>query len=129
MASYTGRTVPELFQNIVGNIQDIIRLELRLARAEIEEEASKASRPALALGAGAVILFYALGFILLAVVYALSTVMTVWLAALLVGGFLFLVAGALIFSGGMSLKQINLVPEKTVESLKEDMQWAKNQIR
>jgi uncharacterized membrane protein YqjE len=128
MASYAGRTVPELFQNIVGNIQDIIRLELRLARAEIEEEASKASRPALALGAGITILFYALGFILLAVVYALSTVMTVWLAALLVGGFLFLTAGALIFSGGKRLKQINLVPEKTVESLKEDMQWAKNQI-
>ena len=129
MASYTGRTVPEVLQNIVGNIQDIIRLELRLARAEIQEEASKATRPAQALGAGIVILLYALGFILLAVVCALSVVMTVWLAALLVGGFLALLGGALIFSGGKSLKQINLIPEKTVESLKEDVQWAKNQIK
>jgi uncharacterized membrane protein YqjE len=129
MALYNERTVPEVLQDIVGNIQEIIRSEFRLAKTEIKEEVSKASRPAETLGAGIVLSFYALGFILLAVVYALSIVMATWLAALLVGVLLAVLGIALISSGGKKLKQVNVIPEKTAASVKENMQWAKNQIK
>jgi uncharacterized membrane protein YqjE len=129
MAAYNERSVPEVLQDIAGNIQEIIRSEFRLAKTEIKEEASKASRPAETLGAGIVLSFYALGFILFAVVYALSIVIAAWLAALLVGVVLAVLGIALIGSGGKRLKQVNVIPGKTAESLKENMQWAKNQIK
>src|ERR1700730_3895665 len=129
MALYNERTAPEVLQDIVGNIQEIIRSEFCLAKIEIKEEVSKASRPAETLGAGIVLSFYALGFILLAVVYALSIVMAAWLAALLVGVLLTVLGIALISSGGKKLKQVNVIPEKTAASFKENMQWAKNQIK
>jgi Kef-type K+ transport system membrane component KefB len=78
---------------------------------------------------GLVISFFALGFLLLAAVYALSIVMAAWLAALFVGATLAIASIALISSGVRKLKRINVLLEKTADSLKEDMQWARNQIR
>jgi Kef-type K+ transport system membrane component KefB len=78
---------------------------------------------------GLVISFFALGFLLLAAVYALSIVMAAWLAALFVGATLAMASIALISSGVRKLKRINVVLEKTADSLKENMQWARNQIR
>ena len=108
----TQRSVPEVLQDIVGNLQDIIRSEFRLAKPEIKEEASKAARPAAAFGVGLISGIYGIGFMLLATVYGLSTVMPAWLAALLVGIILAIVAGAFIGSGREKLKRINLIPIK-----------------
>ena len=123
------RTLPEVINHIVGNIQEIIGAEFQLAKTEIKEEISKASAPAATLGAGLVISFFALGFLLLAAVYALSMVIAAWLAALLVGVTLTTTGIALISSGAKKLKGVNVLPEKTADSLKENMQWAKNQIK
>jgi uncharacterized membrane protein YqjE len=123
------RTLPEVMNHIVGNVQEIIGAEFQLAKTEIKEEISKASTPAATLGVGLVISFFALGFLLLAAVYALSIVMAAWLAALLVGATLTVAGIALISSGGTKLKEVNVLPEKTANSLKENMQWAKNQIK
>jgi uncharacterized membrane protein YqjE len=129
MAVNDERTLPEVMNHIVGNIQEIIGAEFQLAKTEIEEEMSKASAPAATLGAGLVISFFALGFLLLAAVYALSIVIAAWLAALLVGVTLTARGIALISSGAKKLKEVNILPEKTADSLKENMQWAKNQIK
>ena len=129
MAVNDERTLPEVMNHIVGNIQEIIGAEFQLAKTEIEEEMSKASAPAATLGAGLVISFFALGFLLLAAVYALSIVIAAWLAALLVGVTLTATGIALISSGARKLKEVNILPEKTADSLKENMQWAKNQIK
>jgi uncharacterized membrane protein YqjE len=123
------RTLPEVMNDIVGNFQEIIVAEFQLAKTEFKEEISKASAPAVTFGVGLVISFFALGFLLLASVYALSIVMASWLAALWVGATLTVVGVALISSGGKKLKEVNVLPEKTAGSLKENMQWAKNQIK
>ena len=125
----TQRSVPEVLQDIVGNLQDIIRSEFRLAKAEIKEEASKAARPAAAFGVGLISGIYGIGFMLLAAVYGLSTVMPAWLAALLVGIILAIVAGAFIGSGREKLKRINLIPDKAIKSLEENVEWSKHQIK
>jgi hypothetical protein len=104
-------------------------LNFQLAKTEIKEEISKASAPTATLGAGLVISFFALGFLLLAAVYALSIVIAAWLAALLVGVTLTATGIALISSGAKKLKEVNVLPEKTADSLKENMQSAKNQIK
>jgi uncharacterized membrane protein YqjE len=125
----TQRSVPEVLQNIVGNLQEIIRSEFRLAKTELKEEAAKAAKPVTTFGAGLVFGFYGIGFLLLAAVYGLSTIMAGWMAALLVGAVLAIVATALISSGGKKLKRIDPTPDKTIQSLEENVQWAKHPVK
>lgn len=125
----TQRSVPEVLQDIVGNLQEIIRSEFRLAKAELKEEAAKAAKPAATFGVGLVTGFYGIGFVLLAAVYGLSTVMAGWLAALLVGAILAIVAIALISSSRKKLKRVNPTPDKTLRSIEENVQWAKHPIK
>lgn len=120
------RSVPEVLQDIVGNLQEIIRSEFRLAKTELKEEATRAAKPAATFGVGLVLGFYGIGFLLLASVYGLSTVMAGWLAALLVGTILAIVATALVSSSGRKLKSVNPSPAKTIQSLEENVQWAKH---
>ncbi|HWZ24701.1 MAG TPA: phage holin family protein [Verrucomicrobiae bacterium] len=129
MTTQNGRSVPEVLQDIVGNIQEIIRSEFRLAKAEVKQEASKAAPPVKVIVAGAVIGFYALGFLLFTAVMGLATMMATWLAALIVGAVLGIVALTLITTASKRLKHVNAVPERTIETMKENVQWAKNQIK
>jgi uncharacterized membrane protein YqjE len=129
MTTQSGRSVPEVLQDIVGNIEEIIRSEFRLAKAEVREEASKAAPPLKLIIVGAGIGFYALGFLIFTLVMGLATMMATWLAALIVGGVLGLIALVLITSASKRLKQVNTVPERTIETMKENVQWAKNQIK
>src|ERR1700722_7001216 len=92
MPLHNERTLPEVLQGAIGNIQEIIRSEFQLARAEIGAAIQKISGPATMVGVGIGISLYAIGFILLAIVYKLSTLMEAWMAALLVGGVLALIA-------------------------------------
>ncbi|MGB2636986.1 MAG: phage holin family protein [Candidatus Acidiferrum sp.] len=125
----TQRSVSDVLQDIVGNLQQIIRNEFRLARVEIKEKAARAKQPATILASGVVIGLYGFGFLLLALVYALSIVIPTWLAALLVGVVLVIAAAILVASGCNALKQVDPVPEKTVQTVKENVQWAKEQIK
>jgi uncharacterized membrane protein YqjE len=123
------RSVQEVLQDIVANLQKIVRSEFLLAKTEIKEEATLAAKPAAIFGLGLVFGIYGMGFLLLGVVYALTLVMSVWLAALLVGTSLALVALALIGSSGKKLKRINPTPDKTIQSLEENVQWATHLIK
>ena len=124
-----GRSMGEVLQDIVANIQEIVRSEFRLAKAEIQEEAHKIARSSIPMGIGIVMALYAVGFILLAIVHGLSTVMEAWLAALIVSVAVLVASMTLIAAGRKRLKQVKVVPEKTIETVKENVQWAKGQIR
>lgn len=119
----------EVLQDIVANIQEIVRSEFRLAKVEIHEETTKAVRSSIPLVVGALLSLYALGFILLAVVHALSMVVDAWLAALIVGVGVLVISMVLVNIGRNRFKQVKVVPEKTVDTMKENVQWAKHQIR
>jgi len=123
------RKVSDVLQDIVGNIQQIIRSEVVLAKVEVKEKAQKASKPAAVLATGTILGLYGLGFLLLAAVYGLSLVMAPWLAALIVGGVLATASGILVAKSRTALKQIDPVPTKTVQAVKENVQWAKHRIK
>lgn len=129
MAGQNGRSVPEVLQDIVGNIQEIIRSEFSLAKVEIKQEAVRAKGPAIMWLFGGALGLYALGFLLLTAVFGMATVMPIWLAALIVGAVLTVVSIALLSAAAKRLKQVHKVPERTIESLKENVQWAKEQIK
>jgi uncharacterized membrane protein YqjE len=123
------RSVPEVLQDIIANFEQIIRSELRLAKTEIREEASQAAKPATILGTGLLLGFYGLGFLLLAAVYGLALVLSTWLAALIVGAVLAVIASIFIGSGATKLRHLDPTPEKTIRSMEENVQWAKNRIK
>src|SRR6202167_6518263 len=123
------RSVPEILEDIASNLTQIVQAEFRLAKTELKEGAEKLTGPGAALGAGVALAFYGLGFLLLAAVYALSLVMAGWLATLIVGGVLVLAAGILIGGGSAKLRGGNITPDETMQTLEEDVQWAKQQIK
>jgi hypothetical protein len=129
MSIHGERSLSEVLQDVVGNIQELIRSEFQLAKAEIKDRVAKMRGPAAWMGAGSVIFLYGLGFIMLAIVYKLGTIMEPWLAALIVGGVLALFAAVILISATSRLKRIDAVPQRTVKTMKENMTWAKKQIK
>ncbi|MBV9769676.1 MAG: phage holin family protein [Bryobacterales bacterium] len=123
------RSVSDVLQNIIQNIQEIVRSEVRLAKAELRDEAAKAKSASLAIAIGAVVAIYAVLFLLLTVVYALSLVMPNWAAALIVGILLAIAAGVTLASGLKQFKRVHPTPQRTVETLKENVEWAKQQSK
>lgn len=117
------RDLSSLTGEILGDVQRLIRDEVRLARAELTQSLQRA-----ALGIGAVVIAGALGLLALAFVgvaifYALALVIPLWAAGLVVVGFYgFLAIAALLFARN-NLKPSSLVPEQTIESLQEDREW------
>ena len=123
------RSFADVLQDIVGNIQEIVRSEVRLAKVELSEEARKAKPAGVWMVIGAVFGVGAVMIGLLAGVYGLSTVMPNWAAALVVS----LASGAIgvlaARTGLMHVRQIDPTPDKTIRSLKENVQWSKQQLK
>ena len=122
------RSIGEIVDALVRDFGEIVRSELRLARAEITEKAQKAGKAAGLLGAAAVCGFLAAACLVTCFLAALALVMPVWLAALLMCVFLICIAAALYAGGRGRLRNVSPVPEQTVETLKEDVRWTKRQI-
>jgi uncharacterized membrane protein YqjE len=116
-------------QDILRNVQEILRSEVRLAKTEIREEAAKAKSSAALLAVGAVTAIFAILFLLLMIVYMLGLVMPRWTAALIVGAALAVVASLMLTAGTRRFKQIHPTPERTVETIKENVEWAKQQAK
>ena len=123
------RSFSDVVQAILGNVQEIVRSEVRLAKIEIGEEAAKAKSSTLLLGAGAVTAIFAMLFFLLMIVYALTLVIPSWAAALIVGAALAVVASVMLTAGVRRFKQIHPTPERTVETIKENVEWAKQHTK
>lgn len=123
------RSIAEVLQDIFRNLQEIIRSEVRLAKTEVREEIGKAKSTGLLVGAGAVCGVFATFFLLLTVVCALAIVLPYWAASLIVAVLLATIAGIVLSAGLKQFKQVNPVPDKTVESMKENVEWAKQQTK
>ena len=123
------RSLSGVLQDIIRNVQEIVRSEVRLAKTEILEEAAKAKSSTLLLSAGAVTAIFAIFFLLLMIVYALALVVPSWTAALLVGAALAVAASVLLTTGARRFKQIHPTPGRTVETIKENVEWAKQHTK
>jgi len=129
MATESDRSIAAVLTDIVGSVQQIIRAEVKLAKVEVGEQVGKASRSAIFLAAGGVLMVLALGAGLLAGIYALALVWPAWLAALAVCAVTALVGGVVLSTGMKQLKSISLAPPRTVATVQENIQWAKTRAR
>ena len=75
------RSITQILQEILNRATDIIRSEIRLARTEVRQDVAAYARASVYLVSAGALSLYALGFVLLAVVYALAITMQAWLAA------------------------------------------------
>jgi uncharacterized membrane protein YqjE len=122
------RTISTVLSDIVANLQDIVRSELRLAKTEVTEELGKARTAGILIGVGTLLVIFSTLFLLLAGVYALSNVMPGWAAALIVGTGAGLIAALCFGLGIRRFKSVRAAP-KTVATVKENVEWAKQPTR
>jgi Flp pilus assembly protein TadB len=107
----------------------LAKQELQLAKAEMSEKGRKAAPAAGMLGAAAGIALLAAGALTAFLILALDEVVAAWLAALIVGAIYLAVAGALYLTGKRRMQDVGpLLPEQTIDTVKEDIAWAKTQI-
>ncbi|MEV2255468.1 phage holin family protein [Streptomyces sp. NPDC050147] len=119
-------SIGDLLSEISTDLSQLVRDEIELAKAEIKQESTKAGKAVGMLGgagyAGHLVLL--LGS--LTVIFALANVMDVAWAALIVTAVWAVVAAVLYTTGRKRLRTVNLKPEQTVETLKEDAEWARH---
>jgi hypothetical protein len=123
------RKVSQVVADIIARSQEILRSEVRLAKTEITEEAAAWARSFAVVAAGLLLAIFGVGVLLLAAVYALSTVLEPWAAAVIVGVAALALGGAVAFYGQRRLSHVHLKPAKTIASVKENVQWVKHQTR
>jgi putative superfamily III holin-X len=129
MFAVVERSIASLLKDIIGNVQQIIRAEVRLAKVEVAGELVKARRAMTLLAVGGLFGAAALAFLLLGAVYGLAHIVQPWVAAVLVALGAGAIGGALIVVGARQLRVISLPPARTVNSVQENIQWAKAQAR
>jgi uncharacterized membrane protein YqjE len=122
------RSISDVLQDIVGNVQDIVRSEVKLAKSEVTTELVKVKTAAPMLIVGGVTALLATLFLMWAAVYALAIVLPMWAAALIVTALLAVIGSVTLAAGIKTLRRVN-PPERTIASMKENVQWAKQQVR
>ena len=121
------RSLGELFSELAQETTTLVRHEVSLAKAEMGEKASRAGKHVGFLAAGGAVAYAGLLAILAGVVFLLDAVMPLWVAALLVGVVVAAVGYFLVRRGLDALKREDFAPRQTMETLKEDKEWAKDQ--
>ena len=121
------RSVGELLSELTRELSTLFRQEVALAKTEMSHKATKAGKDVGFLAVGGAIAYAGFLAILAGVVLALGLVLPWWLSALIVGVVVAAIGYFLIRKGQTALKQLDLTPQETVETLKEDKQWLKEQ--
>lgn len=122
------RSLGDLFTALAGETGTLVRQEVALAQAELTQKASNVGKNVAYLVVGGAVSFAALLVLLASIVMVLSTMMPAWAASLAVAVIVGIVAFTMVSSGLANLKKIDIAPRESVESLKEDAQWLKNQV-
>jgi fatty acid desaturase len=122
------RSIGRLFAELTEDLRRLFRLEVELFRRELAEKLGRLSRGLIAVAVGGLLAFSAWLVLLAAAVLGLSTVLHPWLAALIVGVGVLLVAGVLLYLGKRWLDAQKLVPRRTLNTLREDGAWIKERV-
>jgi putative copper export protein len=122
-------SIGELFGQLTQDMGLLVRQEAQLAKSEVQQKISRAMRDLVSLATGGVVVLLGALALTAALILILAgpVGMDPWLAALLVGVALAAVGYAMLRRGLGDLKRTDPTPRRTVESIKDDIQWAKEQ--
>jgi hypothetical protein len=130
-------TIGELLKDLRGESTLLLREEIALAKKEISEKISSTARNLTYVVGGALVAYVAITFLLLAISSVIAQALVdqgigigwaIFLGLLIVALVIGAVSAGMIVKGVQTLKKQSLIPEKTVETLKEDKTWAQNKI-
>jgi hypothetical protein len=124
------RSLGQLFGDLSRQLSTLIRQEIVLARTEMTTKATAVGRDAATIGLGGAMLYAAFLTLLGAIVLLLVDLgVRGWVAALGVAVVVGVIGGVMIAAGRQSLTRQQVAPTRTVETLKDDADWAKERIR
>jgi len=121
------RPIGELVKDLSQQTSTLVRQEIELARAELQQQGKVAGKGVGMLLAAAVAGLLALGALSAALIALLDKAMATWVAALIVMALWAVLAAVVAKAGQKSLRQATPPAPQTIETVKEDIQWAKNQ--
>jgi fatty acid desaturase len=124
------RSLGELFADLAHETGTLVSREVALARTEMTEKATQVGKDIAFLAVGGLIAYAGLLAIIAAVILVLAANgVPLWVSALIVGLVVAIVGYVLVQRGLTALKRQDFTPRQTLETLKDDTQWAKEQIR
>lgn len=121
------KSLGELVGEMSSELSVLLRKEIQLAKVELKDEVAKAGKAGGMLGGGALAAYLAVLFASFSLAWLLDEMMPVALAFFLVAALHAAAAAVLLLRGRDHIKNVDPVPRQTVETLKEDVQWAKAQ--
>jgi hypothetical protein len=120
------RSIGELFSQLTHDLGVLVRQEAELAKTEMTTKVSRMGGHAASLATGGIIAFVGAQALVAALILGLAEIgIAPWLSALIVGAVLAVAGFMMIQKGRARLKEVNLKPKRTIETLKDDVQWAK----
>jgi uncharacterized membrane protein YqjE len=120
------RSTGDLLKQLSRETSTLVRQELELARAELKEQGKRAGAGAGLFGGAGAMGLVTLGALTAFLIAVLDTAMPLWLAALIVAVLEAAVTGVLAMSGRNRIKEATPPAPQTVDTVKEDVRWAKN---
>ena len=123
------RTLGELFSELAQETSTLVRQEVALAKTEMGQKVSRVGKDVGFIAAGGAVAYAGSLAILAGVIVLLGQLIPMWLSALLVGLVVAAAGYFLVKKGLDALKREDLAPRQTIETLKEDQQWIKDQTQ
>ena len=123
------RSIAELFGQFSQDMTLLVRQEAQLAKTEMQQKLSKVATDLMSLATGGIAALVGGLALTAAIILLLIDPIGVkpWLAALIVGALLGVVSWALLQRGLRDLRRTDPAPRRTIETIKDDIQWAKEQ--
>jgi len=122
------RSLGDLLAGLTNDLSTLFRQEIQLARAETMEKVSQMTQSVVWMAAGGLVAYAGFIGVLMAVIVGLAAFIPLWLSALIVGVVVLGVGLILIQSGRSQLKQLSVVPERTIESIQQDAALVKEKM-
>jgi len=129
MAEPSGPSIGELLGNLARDTGTLVRQEIQLASAEMQVKARKVARNAGLIAVGGALTLAGGLALLIAAIAGLALVIPLWLAALILGVVICGGGYAFVRVGLRGLREIQMRPEQTIQTLNADVAWAKEQVR
>ena len=122
------RSLGDLFAELAGETGTLVRQEVALAQTEIVHKATKAGKNVGYLVVGGAVAYAGVLAVIAGVIILLSNFLPAWLSAVLIGAAVSGVAYFMITSALAELKKTDPMPRNTIETIKEDAKWLKNEM-
>ena len=123
------RSIGELFAELSKETSELVRQEVRLAKAELSQKASTIGKNVGFLVVGGVVAYTGVLALVAAGIILLGQLIPYWLSAAIVGFVIVAVGAVLVIKGANTLRQEDPTPRETVETLQEDKEWLRDQTR